>query len=392
MLARTRGLTGRRSDPWYRPSAAQITISVAVALLLAPLGIVLYALAAFGHASSAGDTVPVVEFRPEVTTEQASIPAVFVATWDSRTSVRAPAWSGLVTQVPAALGDTLSPLEVVVQIDNIDRLGWHADKPFYRLLGANTTGEDVDELQSLLVELDLLDESSTGIVDQATGDAVAELSVLLGLSRPARVFDPGWIVHLPSPELKIAAVNIEVGMAAPATGSELFTASPELLSGRLLDENGSPLNLEEDWEIVVGDHVFPLSDNGDMSDTVLEEIEPFLQELRPLTGTTTPSATSGAANQPESEEQIRSGISVQRTEGIEAARIPLNSIIPGNENGVCVQVIKASPASEALRTQSVPIEVLPIDIQPGVVLVTGLPANAVIIANPGQIPGQGTCH
>lgn len=164
------------------------------------------------------------------------LPATVKVTLSEGLTITAPLnWDGLITELHLAPGDLLVDRQSFGAVDGISRWLAVTDHPFYRSLARGDRGRDVEQLQLLLNRWGYLADlpSDPTVVSWQTIRAIGRLSTDLGSPR-ARVFDPAWLIWLPSnaPSSRVGQVKVTVGAPAPPTGAVLLQAEPTVLPDR----------------------------------------------------------------------------------------------------------------------------------------------------------------
>ena len=145
--------------------------------------------------------------------------------WEEPHSVLAPAWTGTVTRVMVGVADDIKSLTPILDIDQVSRIAYHSNSPFYRTLGLGDTGPDVIELHTMLQQLGLLAaEVDSDEITRESARAIAALAEMLGVPPTSRRpdFDPGWVVWMPNDTLTVGEVLVRPGMPAPAQGEPII--------------------------------------------------------------------------------------------------------------------------------------------------------------------------
>jgi hypothetical protein len=155
--------------------------------------------------------------------------------WSKPVSAVAPAWSGLVRSVMVSPNSTVNSGDAVARIDGTTRLAWHSPEPFYRALRLGDSGDDVAALQALLQSRGLPSDTS-GKFGAATSRGVSALAKDLGAPSNGAIFQPEWLVYLPTPSLEVQEVALSVGTLAPSAGVPVFVGEPVILSARLVSD------------------------------------------------------------------------------------------------------------------------------------------------------------
>ncbi len=172
----------------------------------------------------------VAQGRAEVVVEVASGPAL-----------RAPRWSGLVTEVFVRPGDEIDTGTRVVEVDRVARIAVGSDRPFHRPLRRGDRGPDVAELERVLVSLGFSDLEPDGIFGYQTQAGVEALARDLGAGPKVRTFDPAWFLWLPEP-FGIGELSVEVGDQAPPAGTIVARGARQIVAVSVLGDSDAPLD------------------------------------------------------------------------------------------------------------------------------------------------------
>ena len=152
--------------------------------------------------------------------------------WSAPVDILAPAWSGVVTAVEVTAGQLIRDGQPIAVVDRVQRFGFSTNEPFSRPLGDGDSGADAGQLNALLARLG--DEHGDGnAVTAATVRGIEAYARRIGAA-PTDVFDPSWVVYLPSAELTISTVAVHVSAPAPGAGTPLFTSVPTLVGASVV--------------------------------------------------------------------------------------------------------------------------------------------------------------
>ncbi|MBI2766362.1 MAG: hypothetical protein HYX53_10695 [Chloroflexi bacterium] len=290
-------------------------------------------------------------------------------TWLDGRSLRAPQWTGTVTGLHVAAGDTVTTGSRLLVISGLDRLAVASPAPFYRQLRAGDTGPDVAELKRALLLLgDLNAASATGDrFDAATAQAVRSLEASIGVLQPTGQFDPGWFVWLPVTSFTVGGFKLEVGEPAPPAGVAFATEAPTLQRVALTSVNANePLTLDPGtkWVFVVGQARF------DIDPATLEVSADSLAAL---------ASTAKAKTE-------RIDGRVERAMPLAVVALPATAITVGPRANLCVWL----PSGAGGRYE--PREVTLAGSRAGVANVaTGLDATTTVLANPSDVLASTAC-
>lgn len=280
--------------------------------------------------------------------------------WGRPLEVFAPNWSGVVTDIYRAAGETVTSGESVLSINGVDRLAFASNQPLWRPLRRGDTGADVDELQRLLVAKGY-DVQPDGEFGATTQEAVKLLEASLGISKPSGVFDPGWVLWLPSETFQISSIAISVGSPAPSAGSVVLAGPPPLLHVEFQDDQDVPLDLSGPWVFTSAGLEYSILDGS---------LEPdSLTRLQGATG---------------SEVLSISGRVISQTP-IEVIGVPATAVMSSADGDLCVWV----PGPDGYLPRSVELEGGAVA---QVFVLSGLSAGDQVLANPADILSSQTCH
>jgi hypothetical protein len=290
--------------------------------------------------------------------------------WRSGPSLLAPAWSGLVTAVEVASGSSITSGTSLATIDGVERIALTSSRPFYRSIGPGVSGSDVVDLRGALARLKIGPVGSGATYDVTLHDAIKHLQARLtgaSVSKASGVFDPAWVVFLPTSRLVSSTVNLTVGSAAPPSGQVIVGTTPQLNPVSLsasssdgsaslpADSTGYVLDLA-DGTVVPTDRGFGVNDRTSL-DVLAKALGPSATQL------------SGQVHlaQPQS-----------------LATVPSTAVVSDAAGNYCVFV------SVAGRLNA--IVVRPAGGLPGETEVAALPASVqTIVANPAQVAAGRSC-
>jgi peptidoglycan hydrolase-like protein with peptidoglycan-binding domain len=332
-----------------------------VLLVLVPVAILVWL--RFGVA----DHLEAIENIPEPVIMEAETRQVYDQTavmlsldWGEPDSVSAPRWSGLVTEISVATGDTITSGTAVMAIDGVARVAEATARPFYRRLGRGDKGEDVTILQELLGSMGLLSEEPDGVYGTGTAKAVKAWSTDLGVINPDGIFDPGWIIWLPTPSFRIGQIDASVGFDAPTPGAA-FMRGPRLLDAvTIRDLDGNAIDLRGDWILIVDESTF------DMTDGALDPVE-----LGALAQSVDPGVDQVTAT-------------VRRSTPLEVLRLPATAVVSNVYGATCVWL----ESGEGYEARAV---VVGSGLAGQVDIEQGVKASDLVLVNPADVLTDPTC-
>ncbi len=289
-------------------------------------------------------------------------PATITLQWSIPLRIKAPSWSGMVTDVYLVRGSLLSSGSPVLQIDGVKRIAWETPSPFWRSLSFGTKGEDVLWLEQNLKAMGMFESEPDQSFNRATEGAVRNLASSIGAENSA-VFDPSWIVWLPERAIEIDIIFIEPGMSAPYVGSPIVETSRTLAENEVKDFDGKLLSLPGEWVFTIPgiDQEFRLLD-GKLSEEARNALGPLLDDGQ--------ASVDGV---------------IQLAQAEESLVIPASSVVTSSEGDLCVYV---SESGTPVR-RSVSISAAP---EPLVIVHEGLVLGEEVLANPTAFPETSECH
>lgn len=281
--------------------------------------------------------------------------------WSEAAVVRSPMWSGVVTEVLVAPGDVLESGSLVVEVDGVDRVALASPKPFWRFLGEGSSGSDVEWLEELLSEQGLFDGIPDEKFNSVTARAVELFASSLGLDGKTRVFDPSWVVWMPSEGFEVASVEATVGAVAPAFDSVLLAGPVEISGAEFVDYQGAAVEIPGEW-VFLFDDASPLS----LVDGALTEESRFTLEDLVVPGV---EAVNGW---------------IERAVPVESLAVPSTALVSDVDGSLCVHVEAGSgyePRQVVLSGGAVSESYVG----------SGLEAGVPVLANPADMGVVG-CH
>jgi len=212
--------------------------------------------------------------------------------WEADGAVFAPAWDGIVQAVTTS--PHLASNQVLATISGVQRVAYHSTVPFSRPLAAGDRGVEVAALNRLL-ELRGLPNSASDIFTSSTTRGVRMLGVQLGAGSTA-VFDPAWVVYLPTEEVDIESNALEVGGVAPSPGSILLELADRLTSAQVVSfveapdgsdssalEDAETTPVSEGWTLTVADAVIAVDvDSASVAAESLSDLASIAKDGAPV--------------------------------------------------------------------------------------------------------------
>ena len=356
-----------------------LMIVVVCLVLVIPVGLGVLAILFFDRSPLMDDVAEsVMTFQPETAQQRGESDVVLALTWEQATPLVAPQWMGVVTRVPAKVGDIISGYDKVVEIDGITRLAWQTKRPFYRSLSSDDRGWDVTALQKALNDLGFLDSKPNGLMDWDTVAAVKAYSKKIGYTTGQEVFDPGWVVFLPVKRFTVAEIHLVVGTQAPAVGTSIFGAETPLESVRVTAIEADLPSPADQWQVVVDGQAYQFDDTG----YIAVEHLPEIAKSKSLLGNDD-SATSDDAGTVHA--------IIQRVKPLMVQRVPSISVSVAADGRHCVWVVKSDTNQAIPQYDPVFVELLQDRSQSGVTLLVGLPDGLTLVSNPRTSLGFESC-
>ncbi|MEN8235681.1 MAG: hypothetical protein ABFR89_12255 [Actinomycetota bacterium] len=287
----------------------------------------------------------------------------------------APAWSspevvytehpafGTVTRVVAEPESAIGIGDVILSVDRVDRIAWIGETPFHRPLRVRDTGSDVVDLHILLVTLGYLEGELGDTFTSATRDAVRGLESDLGVGKPVGVFDPGWIVRIPSDSFDVGEVHVRVGGAAPQPGGAILSGAARVTQVQVFDlaTRSSPVLDEGRWILTIDDAEFVIDNREVISQVAI---------LDYLTAVSEPG-----------DEPVRGEL--RRESPRATLSLPIGAVQSGASGTTCVWSVLDSGYSP-----------VPVSVEapgPGYVIVADIGASDEILLNPSAVLTDLTC-
>ena len=286
--------------------------------------------------------------------------------WSDGESVRAPAWSGIVTGAPSSTSQPIASGTHVVQIDGIWRVAAHTAAPFYRTLGEGDRGDDVAALNGLLRLLGFNSGSGsdwTSRTRRGVESFASSISVPKGLS--AR-FDPSWVLWLPSETFAASSTDFRVGDPAPAQGVPVLTGHPVAVSS-LISAVGVtiPSGKDQEWSLSMGELSVPYSGSADHPIADFRSLDAVSQ------------------GKPEKLKAV-----LRQANPVRAWGVPSTAIVTGAQGETCIYTHQVSEASRWIARK---VRVVGGDV--GRTQVSGTLATHIsVLANPTDILGKDPCR
>ncbi len=169
--------------------------------------------------------------------------------------LKSPEWTGLVTSVEAHPDDIVGDGSEIATVDGVSRRIAVTELPFYRSLAQGDEGDDVGQLQQLLLRWGHLDQipSNPSRFDRHVAEAVGLLAGALGADPATRMFDRNWVVWSPSfDRITIAKSHLRVGEAAPGVGVLIIESTPEIVDYTIEADRGEEaVHLANEWTIQI---------------------------------------------------------------------------------------------------------------------------------------------
>ncbi len=159
------------------------------------------------------------------------------------------------TSVEAKPGDTISDGSEIATVDGVTRRLAVTDAPFYRSLTRGDKGDDVEQLQELLVRWGYLEQlpCDPSRFDWRSTAAVRRLGQEAGVDPVTGTFDPGWVLWASTAdEITVAISLLRAGEPAPTLGMTVLE-SASVVTGYSLEAgtDDAPVHLEGKWEIKI---------------------------------------------------------------------------------------------------------------------------------------------
>lgn len=302
---------------------------------------------------------PIVAAASEVVVDEQQAVNLAVV-WGESAEAVAPPWSGTVTALQATPQSTVATGDVVLTIDGVDRIAAATPGPFFRSLGRNSVGDDVAQLQDLLIALGHYDGTLTGTYDAATLAAVNRLATDLGIPRPNGTFDPAWLIWLPEEPFEVDRVETSVGSPAPSPGAPLLVGPSVIVSVTASSSDGRAMTLEGQWMLEVEGQTL------DLVDAVFDD-----EALLALTAIAEPGATDLFGR-------------VRKAGVAPVVEVPAATVTSNASGNLCVWV----PDGEGYTARAITVDGGRIA---RVHITAGLEAGEQVLLNPNEVLGSPSC-
>lgn len=199
------------------------------------------------------------------------------ASWGEVPQAYSPNWSGTVTEMGAHLLDgPIQEGQHLLKVDAIWRLAVITERPFFRMIGEGSSGDDVLMLNEMLARLGF---SAGGSEDWSpwTALGVQELAASVGAPAGTAQFDPSWTVWIPTANFHVTAVHYAVGEAAPVQSSALLDGRPTANSVHISADGVDLIrDSPDEWVLEAAGGSFPYSGDPNRAVTNLIAVADFL--------------------------------------------------------------------------------------------------------------------
>jgi hypothetical protein len=341
-----------------------VKLAVAALLFALPLAVVVFLATRDDSLTSHPSSSPLIASpTPRTVTDERQLR--IVTTVIPGPEIAAGAARGTVTSVRAKAGDTVADGAGLYQVDGVERVGFASSLPFYRPIASGAEGEDVAELQRLLVLKGALDAlpANPRVATFATGQAIADFAESLGAARTT-TFDPAWVVFLPARDLVIESIDLRVGQQAPAQGTVIIKTPGKVTSGKLASTNQEPLTFAPGVAYVA----------------VVDE-----QELGVDTAAQSIAATDLARlRAPKETERDGIPVTTRRKTPLQALAVPSSAVMTNEKGALCLWL----PDGKSYRAVTVTVA----GARAGVTnIASGLGAEEKVLSNPAQVLKEPQC-
>lgn len=341
------------------PGSGRVKLVAVVALVLVPALLLVWLRSQEDHLEALSpDPEPIlVEVAPSETT---GARAVLISVELGATPLLVAEAPGVVREWLIGVGDVVVEGTGVLVVDDQILIGVASRRPFWRVLKVGMSGDDVQDLESLLVRLGYLEAEPDDFFTQPTADAVRSLATDLGVGKPDGSFDPGWTVWLPDDRFEVKGLEVRVGQRLGGPGSVTARGVAPVTEATITQINGEPIDAEGHWMLAIDDDRIPVVD-GQIGDNDRQRLASYFAEGNPtMTGV------------------------LERAEPITAFRVPAAAVVSGASGDLCVWVGTAGSFSG--------VAVSIIDGRAGTVDVRGdLHPGDPILANPQMVLENSTC-
>jgi hypothetical protein len=342
--------------------------SLITILFLAPLGTLAAGAGVLAVSDNRRATVVEPVFMTVERTEFFDSQSVSVElSWSDGVTLKAPPWTGLVTETGVKPGEVVRAGSRVARVDGVWRVAAPTPTPFYAPVTSSSPASEVASLNALLRAMGF--DSPDHTWTWRTSAALREFAHSIGITDAIAVtaMDPSWLIWSPVPEIVVASLSLTVGSPAPAQGEPVVTGPPRLRSVTVAPQEGASL---------------PEVDAADEWVLRFEGVEMPYRAPETTEGLAGSAVEGALARQKPSEAEG----AVERAAPIEGWRVPVSAV---HTDAVGVQcVFRRSPTDRVVE----PVLVV---VQRGVIgtaRIDGpLRQKDEILVNPSTFAGDGTC-
>ncbi|CAN7150280.1 hypothetical protein LJR042_000046 [Microbacterium maritypicum] len=238
--------------------------------------------------------------------------------WSPGVTVKAPSWSGLVTEIGVAPGDAISAGTKLIRVDGVWRVAAPTSTPFYSPVTKASSKSDVAMLNSLLRSFGL--DAPGDSWKSTTLSAIRQFALDIGVpdARSVEAWDPAWVLWTPFSEGTVGSVAVSTGQAAPSMGEDVIVGPPQLASASITAKEGLTLPSWEEgdqWVLRTGDISIPVQS----TDLVASGAD--LSTLARALGSTEPEEAQGV---------------VEREVPIQGWQVPVSAVHTDVSGALCV--------------------------------------------------------
>jgi hypothetical protein len=164
--------------------------------------------------------------------------ALMDAQWAEPYSAVAPSWSGIVSSILVAPGDTVDDGTPVLRIDGVEIRYYVTDQPIYKEV-CEGDASLVDEVRRVLQAQEIR-VGDTKTIGRRDVTAIREYAAAIGVPGASTVscFDPGWIIFGTKAAGPIQDIHLTVGAPPPSAGDPVFTGARVLDGLELRGDTG----------------------------------------------------------------------------------------------------------------------------------------------------------
>lgn len=243
--------------------------------------------------------------------------------------ILAPAWTGVVQEVTAQPGETISHGETFAVIDGVPRIALHTSQPMYRALRSGDSGSDVQQLHLALAQLGFDVDIESSRYGTSTRTAIRELMKRSGAPQ-IREFEPAHFIWIPDASVAIRDASLTPGAPAPNAGTVIAQSEASVTATSLTSPTGESLEGEGFELTVTGIDIGPIDNTlrTDQADLILQLFRDDV--IEPAAGSDEDVNTTNA--------KLRFDGSIRLQQPVTLHAVPASAVVGDVDGNQCVTV------------------------------------------------------